>query len=710
MGAALSTLASTLITAGYEGIRGGTGYRLNINGTAYTVPSRPENVPWKHYNCFFDGDTVAFTATTQANIDVEVGITGAGVASGGPLNIIYGPRTCTQTLKAGMDTMTGVTDRRNLVVGDTMLVRLGADPTDASGVAFSYQMLKIKTITPGSGNTADIQFDRPFIETPQFPLPSYNINSLRFGNQHDILKVTGFQDDLLYEDCVFRKADVGTQYGRRFTMTRTKVPTIALFWISFGAEDAIVSDTRITEIQGANTSAGDPHTDPFANYGGGFVLDNCRNTLIHNLSIQRFSCSGGVMDCESQCRGTRFTGNTRVSFDNHLNFVSNSFVHTPNQTDIVAIEQLTLESGGASPAGFSPNIRINKLWLGAVLQDGSAGQAVWAFIHAGTVSDYLVYEGKEYRSRKRGTMVLSNMTASGSFHFPIPNRGVIRNMRVYPSSVTGLTTFSVGDLAGTFAGADEVGASMFSAGAGVWAKVKVADQLVFGTGNWNSPNNDQRINITTGGSFSPSTYFIVDYEVFVSEGPVDLSLALGDTTVPNWVVGSGAPSANAGFVGQKYLDQTNHVIYEAAQVGAGAADWSTTPVLSTSITDSTSSGRAMITAASIAAQAKLLGGVILTQGTNLTNADATIDVTQGASRLLPAGTLSGLHTLTLGNTSATDKQVLQVIVESQGSNYLINDSAATLLLSVASSTKVIASFTWDQTTAKFVLAAWAFFT
>lgn len=93
-----------------------------------------------------------------------------------------------------------------------------------------------------------------------------------------------------------------------------------------------------------------------------------------------------------------------------------------------------------------------------------------------------------------------------------------------------------------------------------------------------------------------------------------------------------------------------------------------------------------------------------TQGVNLTDANQTIHVSEGANRYMPAGTTTGARTKTIGVTGAADKRILTVEVRTQGHNVVFNDDAAAALATVTAGDAEVLDFWYDATTLHYKLA------
>lgn len=568
VGAALSALVSTLVAAGYEGFDGG-GRKFNDTGDAYVIPTRPEWYPWKHYRMELTGEGHynGGTGAQQASISVEIGATGTGAQS--PLALpAYGQRTWTETLYAGMDTFTGVSDIRNLSVGDTVLCKYGADPSDAGAPPMFWQLCKIKAITPTTGTAGNIQIEQTVIETPLFPLPAYNINPNRFGNQHDIWKVTGFQDNIYFEDCTLTSSYINAEFARNLTTKNVKGFAQNLCYLFFGCFDTKCSDTYCDSMLGVNVTGGNPVVDPYANFGAFTILNACRNTTFHNLTVENHCTAGGMMDSELNCRGTSFTGMTTVGIWQLPSpsplYINGGFGATPHNFDIVRFDYLRFENGGQMNNGNM--LRMSTLALGQTYSylPGDP-QPAGGSLCAGHVDDVLILNSNEYAIKKSCLVTCIGIPVNGAINFHIPQHGVIREVKVKASSVTGITSFQV--CAVGYNGYEEVGNLV----AGQW--VNLVSPTVLSNVISNIISIDQQIKITTDGTFNANTWISVEVELFTLRRKYDGTDSYSDTSVPAMISFSGAPNVSATFVGQTAICNGATSIYAAVTAGNGAADW-----------------------------------------------------------------------------------------------------------------------------------------
>ena len=144
--------------------------------------------------------------------------------------------------------------------------------------------------------------------------------------------------------------------------------------------------------------------------------------------------------------------------------------------------------------------------------------------------------------------------------------------------------------------------------------------------------------------------------------------------------------------------------------GAAAAAQAASQPLNSQLTaiaalTTTTYGRSLLTLASAVADAESLGSEIPTAGTNLTDANASINIGGGAQCVLPAATLTTNRVLTLAVTgSPLTGEIMAVLRRDTTANtYTIQDDAGTTLFVMPASTKFAAYFRFSGT--HFVLSS-----
>lgn len=674
-GAALTALCASLYSAGYYGIRGSSSTVINVTASPYSAPLRTESYPWKNVGISFCGDSPAtnFTSGVDNRLKVESGHSGSGSVDPGP--IIYGDRTCTQTVYAGDNTFNSVTDIRNLSVGDSVLVRLGADPTDAYGTAYCHYFAKILTITPTTGNAGNIVLDRRVPETPLNPLPAYNINFNRLANKHDLFKITSFQDNVIFEDCKFNDVIVGGQFCRNMIINRPTSDSVAQAFQFFGCEGTSIQYPYYKKVQGLNTDAGDPATDPYANYGGWLILNCCRDTVVHDLKIDKFSASGGICDEELNCRNTHFTGKTRVNYDTApvpaVLQINNSFISTPHSPPSILIDDFASEGGGLIPAAV--NARFACLRLGT--QNARSTSYYLPYqqqfpISAGQVLDVLYFRNKEYRHKKRCQVLCSGIPVNGTKTFPIPVNGIVRICRFYASAVTGITNLRITGPDGTSPGLD----ASASIVAGQW--VDFSEATLMSDGVQNFVSDVQWVSVTTDGTFNANTYISVDLEIWQPGVLLNGTGTITDASKLHKYSTPGAPSADADFIGQEVLGGSDW--YKAKSIGSGVSDWVKISGAGDMLKSDNLSGLANYTTA----RSNLGLGTAATQNTGAFDAAGSAAAAQAASQPLDSDltAIAALSTTSFGRALLTLADGLALVGQLQNSGNSAGRLAAEVLI------------------------------
>lgn len=673
-------------------------------------------------------DARAFQGSAQLTVQIDTEIVNYG-AGYGTRFWTYGTGGLADT--SGRRTANGVADITGLAVGDTVYVRLGANNTDYDGSCMCYAFCTIKTLTPTTGTAGNIEFWQGFPED----CPDVPPNPLRLYNKHDILKINGFQDNTRF-NCTFRNVYLGVIGYRQLIL------------------DCVWTETRLFAINGL-TGIGMQGRVKVLNCHAPSSLNGtlvtCAFQYATHISDLQVSITnetpGTIMQIwseEANCRGTRVDKCTVECFDSNTGFggFTNLFSQTVGQTSPISVGHCII-SGGLGTIGLGGDIELLDIKNGTL---GSLNTQV-------STIKAIVYKNKKYVLAEDGFYDFP-LIASSTLVYPLPIHGITKSLRAKPDTMTGVTKIEISD---TGAGWIDI-TSEFAAG--TWQSLPACEQILSGYPDWYGYNT-MSFRFTTDGTVPAGKGVHFQHVCFIID-QANSALTGTDTSFALTQFSSGAPTANAEWFGQTAFDTTNSVWYKSVATGTGASDWK--PAGAGGAIQASTRALGSINYAKIAAPSIPSGTIALyadstsgaitgkdqfgivsvqpiittavshkwlsdlsasgvfgmTQPSSLdlsdlaavalTNADATIAVGGGSYYQLPASTLTGLHTLTLGNTGATDKQAIQVRAFSQGSNYLINDSAATLLLSVASGTKVVATFVWNTGTGKFQLQSWNFFT
>jgi len=221
----------------------------------------------------------------------------------------------------------------------------------------------------------------------------------------------------------------------------------------------------------------------------------------------------------------------------------------------------------------SLNVRIGTLVLDRVWAYTSAitsgGQPQPGNVSAGHVHNTLIYKGNEYRVKRHCQVICNKIGVNTVTEFPIPITGIIRACRIKASSTTGITDLKVSSSTDPACPGVDLHSLLV---ANTWISAFDPTTIQQSRGNF-AASDTQKIVVTTNGSFSASTYIIVDLEVFCVERKYDGTETYSDTSPPDRYVVSGSPSASADYVGQEVIGDSNTSIYKAVTTGAGAADW-----------------------------------------------------------------------------------------------------------------------------------------
>lgn len=734
IGSELFRVTSLLRNAGWSGISFGAN-RNGAKSYAFDGTERMgrSTAPWIPFAMVgVDGAMiVSFTPPSLSGFAIY-GETEVDLTVGG-----YSTRYWTQTLAGGETVFPGVANIVGLSVGDTVMVRLGADNSDESGVCYCYYFGVIKTITPGTGTTGTVETWECVPEPPSsvtYPLIN---NTLRQYNKHDMVKMVGFQDNTVVRGFTLNRTSFGVSAYRDLTIDCTWLETPYCINGLYGTGMQI---PRIVVAQ-------DHGYPDIPEKSCLIILAKQYDTHIGTMIIHDMSPRGGtlasVLTCEALCRGTRidFADITFNTGGGASEFCGQTFY----QTDLISVGMLVVK-GTSAGALVGSAARIECIDYKGALDVG--------FLEFPWNTQTIVFAGQLYTQRKTGDYVFPVLPSVTKI-YSLPNHGLTDGFRLWMSSMTGVIGIVISG--NGFVRQVDVTSTVT---AGSWIELGQASGL-FGFLPNQAGYNGLQVRIDTNGSFPAGGYMAVKHSAFEIDLSV-LATSVPDTSVPSQVVTNGAPTANSSFIGQDCFDSTNSVWYKSVATGTGASDWkpagaggaiqaNTSALGSIDYTEisapsAPSAGKVRLYASAtgtvtskdptsvISVMVNPLSAVtsnwvkslsangvmVASQPSSLdlsdlapvalTNADATITVAGGSYYSLAASTLTGLHTLTLSNTSATDKQAIQVRVFSQGSNYLINDSAAALLLSVASGTKVVATFVWNTGTGKFQLQSWNFFT
>jgi len=481
----------------------------------------------------------------------------------------YGARYWTQVIQGSETSYAGVADIVGLAVGDTIICRFGADNTDGGGVWKTSTMAKILSITPTGGTTGTVVVDTP---SPS-PLPLAPGNALRQYDKHDMLKVTGFQDNSQIRGGRVENIFFTPLFSRNCVIDVDEWTECRNFAIITGpGSGMIVPKMIVRRVLGSAVT-----------HANVITLTQHQNAHFGSIIIESIKPIGpavmNVFSEEASCVGTRIEA-ISVNFNAIDAFGGNVgiFGQTPGQTDLVSVGRVTL-LGGYGTCSFDANYRIDVL-------EARTGPYINLFVRGDQVRS--MYWRDQVWNYARDFNALLPAPASTTQSMTVPWHGITRYLRVRPVSMVGVTAVNIsGD---GFATTDyNITANMTL---GVWTDIPQAALMSVATGNFLG-NNALTIRVTTDGS-SPIGNAIA---IAASTLLVDLNLNDGlgsfygvDSSVPLSISSNGAPASSAAFVGQLCLDVVDNIWYSAISVGAGASDWfspsTTAPVAAIAFTGS----------------------------------------------------------------------------------------------------------------------------
>jgi len=537
---------SALLAGSFAGINFGPG-RFQFDGSEHLAP-RPRDVGFEIRG---SGNTVFFqtsqpTHTQPINV-FAVGDEGSLVASG------YGMRTWTQTdppIAEGDSIFPGVSDITGLSVGDIVLCRFGADPTDGGGIWFTYVFGEIKALTPTEGPSGDVEI---YQCCPEGMPSGVGFNPSRIQTKHDMMKVTGFQDNASFRNLIFEDVFVAGQFYRNLTLDDiTVASTKGLVSNGLGGEGLRVPNIRINRATGGDVPA------------SLFTLASQHDNYFGSISVDINPEDGAVLQIlsrEAQCRNTRIDSVfMKVKSATAQGTIVGFGGTTAGNMDMLNVGFMGLE-GGAYQLICGPNMHVTTLDRKNVTND------CYVALRGDQVDNIVTSLGfyKNSKTVPLCPLPLAQTNTTTDYYFPL--RGLTKSLRIKPNSMTGVTQVLVSgnDFGGT--GAD-ITAYCVPAN---WNDINQASVMSVA-----SPNsigyNALVLRIVTDGTTPAGACFEVEHTCF----EIDLSnpaFTIPDTSLSIITPSNGPPIANAGFFGQVAFDQTNRRFYDAVDVGSGALDW-----------------------------------------------------------------------------------------------------------------------------------------
>lgn len=551
MGTEFGRVTGILRNAGWHGIvfgpdpAGNKDYKL-VNGEESVGTSTAPSVPFvvRGVGGATFGIDTAVSSETSYPIGVSAAMEPAFLGA-------YGARQWTQSIVGGETVFPGVADITGLAVGDWVLVRIGADQTDASGLPATFFFGQIKTITPGTGTTGMVE---TWQCVPEKTPSSIGSNAYRTQNRHDMVKVVGFQDGTTIEGIRFRYVFVAAQLYRNLTVN-CEWETTYNFCIN-GLYGIGMNVPRFH----VGRAIGSPSVP-----GSLITLAKQYDTHIGSLTVSDYNARSGsvvnILSEEAMCVGTRvetadLTVNGSSASGNNCLLVS----QTPGQVNSVSFGSVIVRGTG--------RLSITDAAVIGSLEDRvstSSGDRFYSLENVGTY----FFNGVRYQSKTTDEHGVPLGPSVVNRIVNLPVHGMTSSLRVYASSLTGLT-------------------SIHASGDGGATEIDITSTLVPGTaGQWNNLGGVQpggmgypsaggfnalRLRFTTGSSFPSGGYLILRHTVFQSvlHSP---SVSHADDGVPHIVISAGTPTMNAAYFGQVCFDSTNKIWYDSVSAGAGASDW-----------------------------------------------------------------------------------------------------------------------------------------
>ncbi len=602
------SLITKLQTQGYRGIDGGGNKYKLAPGEGFVVPPRAEGVGFKLRGFKFDGSE-SLNGPFGPWLYFNVAIAGK---VGALINAYDGVHSWSGAVVAGQDTFVGVEQIDGAVEGEpglaegaTVMVAVGADTTNIGGADIQF-FAKIKQLTPTAGTTCTVKIDRVVPRTPPtcdgalHSVPSWNENINRTSARHDMFVVTGFQDNLEFEDCTFDHCYPLPAGARNVRFTNTMVNETYFGFRMDVCEGVLFNGLTLNNLKGGFSAEG--YSD---NYGFLFTNYGSRGIEIKNLIARNIEASGFYDEELTSGGGAHLTGNTLLNFSNK----TDGGVHTGFGIGVRLTQKIIVDDAVITGNGNVVNGDLGGRYSGVQFKRLDVQSAMGFTTNIAEVGS-LRWLGEEWSTPKTIQLPLRGCVPSETRDFPVPLRnGTLRSLRLYASTLTGIDDVLLvrGDT-----GTASIKSFLTEVGAGTWAEV---DTFITTMGFSNEfAGSCVAIRVVTDGTFPAGGFLLADMEKLTASRRND-SGAFVNASLPQKIAGVGPPGASAQFVGQEYGDVSLGWIYTAKSVGSGAADWSPTPQAhSANLDGSTAAGGALLKAADAPAQRTALGlGTLATQ-------------------------------------------------------------------------------------------------
>lgn len=163
--------------------------------------------------------------------------------------------------------------------------------------------------------------------------------------------------------------------------------------------------------------------------------------------------------------------------------------------------------------------------------------------------------GKQFGTRVPFRYVLRPPTGAEDTQFTLPQQGTLCRLRIFASSLTGVTTF-------THYGTNSVLSDLV---AGEYVDLSKHYACGIHPSATNATSESRIFNVVTDGSQPDNLHFIIEGELLQSDESAQ--------TVTEITLTTAAPTTDADSFGQTLFDCATRRLYKAISVGNGAADW-----------------------------------------------------------------------------------------------------------------------------------------
>ncbi len=459
----------------------------------------------------------------------------------------YNSKTWEQVFQGGEIVMNAIADvvvdaAVKAVVGETAVLRIGAEPNDHGGWSASQYFAEIIEITPTTGNAANIEFWPPLPElAPTEPSGSVTRNQ----THHDLVIIAedGFQDNLEIKGFICYNVFFSGIYDRKTKIDCRWQETV--LGINTTGSQNPVYNLAFEHAKGYGVGG----------YGIPVILQATVGVSIPTLKVN--ADVNAVVDQELSTRGTRIG-----VFDLLWTARNQASTRCIPVTSSSSCGQITIDHflirGGYYSIALAQNVIVNYM---ESYSFGTANNGVQ--IRADTCNR-LRFNGVDYSGKRKSFQVIP-LTASANHVVKVATgSGIIRFCRVFPTcAMTAIDSFTM-----------VVNGSAIVSPSGVTSN------------QWNDPNEFSQaycaaavgymyatLNVVTNGTLVAGTAIYVETEEFIPE--ITNVPSITDTSASPQIVGSGAPTLNALWVGQEYIDSaaSPRKWYRAVNAGSGASDW-----------------------------------------------------------------------------------------------------------------------------------------